>query len=122
MAVIASRSATPSSDSTALHAPHFMIQALWFVAVAAVAFLVPFLLTTIFSMNEDLYYFSYFLIALAVLGCGLGASRSRASSYALEEVNPTTSTSRSRRPVVRTRDTLSMNPTDLGQVHYDQEW
>ena len=40
----------------------------WFAGIAAVAFLVPYLLTSVANINTDVYYLCYFAISLAALG------------------------------------------------------
>ena len=48
---------------------------LWFVAVAGVAFLVPYALTSASDINHDLYYALYFVIALSVVALYVTANR-----------------------------------------------
>jgi hypothetical protein len=55
-------------------------QATWFVLVAAVAFLVPFVFTSVFDLNHDVYYLVYFAIALTVL-----AAYVRSTSFDLRQ-------------------------------------
>ena len=73
MAVITSRPAR-SLESTVGGTSLVARQVRWFIGVAVIAFLVPFLLTTVISMNEDLYYLAYFAVALGVLGTYIAAN------------------------------------------------
>jgi inhibitor of cysteine peptidase len=43
-------------------------QLVWFAGVAAVAFLIPFVFSSLLALHHDLYYLLYFAIALTMLG------------------------------------------------------
>jgi hypothetical protein len=49
-------------------------QAIWFVAVSAIAFLVPLAFSSWLGLHHDIYYLAYFTIVVAVLRTYIGAS------------------------------------------------
>src|SRR4026209_2224820 len=42
--------------------------AMWFAAIAALAFLIPYVLTSVLDLPHDLYYAAYFLLSIAAIG------------------------------------------------------
>ena len=67
---LARQPATATEATSALVA-----QGGWFAAIAGIAFLVPYLLTSVASINTDVYYLCYFAIALSVLALYVVANK-----------------------------------------------
>ncbi len=70
MAVLARRPAGIAPLRTDTRGWHFA----WFAAVAGIAFLIPFTMTSLLDVNHDLYYLVYFAVTLAALAAYVSAS------------------------------------------------
>jgi hypothetical protein len=75
MTVIASRPTGARASQAATVEQNALTHGVWFVGVAVLAFLVPYLLTSVARINTDVYYLCYFAVALSVLALYVVANR-----------------------------------------------
>jgi hypothetical protein len=63
------------AQPTAIGVASPVVHIVWFVAGAALGFLVPFIFTSLLSLHHDLYYLLYFAVTLAFLSIYVKATR-----------------------------------------------
>jgi hypothetical protein len=67
MAIVTSTPGAEAAPPTTVARSTVATQLLWFAGIASVAFLVPYLLTSVATINTDVYSLCYFAISLTVL-------------------------------------------------------
>jgi hypothetical protein len=55
--------------------PALLVQGIWYVAGAALAFAVPYVFSSVLDLHHDLYYLIYFAVMAAFLGAYITATR-----------------------------------------------